>query len=84
VKKIGPLIVFFRSGFTPLESPSVYAGGGRIRKHQLLDEGRVKTLPFLTGFTKPKKSLLFYAPPSLFVNAKLRELQKTNSRSPKT
>ena len=37
--------------FTPLESPSIYAGDGGNRKHQLLIEGRVKTLPFLMGFT---------------------------------
>ena len=38
------------SRFTPLESPSIYAGDGRNRKHQLLIEGGVKPLPFLTGF----------------------------------
>ena len=38
--------------FTPLESPSIYAGDGGNRKHQLLIEGGVKTLPFLTGFTE--------------------------------
>ena len=37
--------------FTPLESPSIYAGGGGNRKRQLLIEGGVKALPFLTGFT---------------------------------
>jgi hypothetical protein len=37
--------------FTPLESPSIYAGDGGNRKHQLLIEGGVKALPFLTGFT---------------------------------
>ena len=39
------------SDFTPLESPSIYAGDGRNRKHQFLIEGGVKALPFLTGFT---------------------------------
>ena len=37
--------------FTPLESPSIYAGDAGNRKHQPLIEGGVKTLPFLTGFT---------------------------------
>jgi hypothetical protein len=31
--------------FTPLESPSIYAGDGRNRKHQLSIEGGVKALP---------------------------------------
>jgi len=35
--------------FTPLESPSIFAGDGGNRKHQLLIEGRVKALSFLTG-----------------------------------
>jgi len=39
------------SDFTPLESPGIYAGDGRNRKHQSLIEGGVKALPFLTGFT---------------------------------
>ena len=37
--------------FTPLENPSIYAGDGGNRKHQLIIEGGVKALPFLTGFT---------------------------------
>jgi hypothetical protein len=37
--------------FTPLESPSIYAGACGNRKHQLLLEGGVKALTFLTGFT---------------------------------
>jgi hypothetical protein len=37
--------------FTPLENPSIYARDGKNRKHQLLIEGGVKALPFLTGFT---------------------------------
>ena len=37
--------------FTPLESPSIYAADIRNKEHQLLREGRVKALPFLTGFT---------------------------------
>ena len=37
--------------FTPLESPSIYAGDGRNRKHQLLIKGGVKALLFLMGFT---------------------------------
>jgi GTP-binding protein len=39
------------NGFTPLESPSIYAGGGGNRKHQFLIESRVKTPRLLTGFT---------------------------------
>jgi hypothetical protein len=35
--------------FTPLESPSICAENGSDRKHQFLIEGKVKTLPFLTG-----------------------------------
>ena len=38
--------------FTPLESPSIYAGDGGNRKHQLLIEGEVKALPFQTGFVQ--------------------------------
>ena len=38
--------------FTPLESPSIYAGDGGNRKHQLLIEGGVKPLPLLPGFTQ--------------------------------
>jgi L-lactate utilization protein LutB len=37
--------------FTPLESPSIYAGDAGNRKPQLLIEEGVKTLPILTGFT---------------------------------
>jgi hypothetical protein len=37
--------------FTPLESPGIYAGDGKNRKHQLLIEGGVKALPFQTGYT---------------------------------
>jgi len=37
--------------FTPLESPSIYAGDSRNREHQLLIEGGVIAQPFLTGFT---------------------------------
>jgi hypothetical protein len=36
--------------FIPLESPSIYAGDVRNKKHQLLIGGRVKAQPFLTGF----------------------------------
>jgi hypothetical protein len=36
--------------FTPLESPSIYAGDDGNKKHQFLFDGMVKTLPFLTGF----------------------------------
>jgi len=39
------------NGFTPLESPSIYAGYGGNGKYQLPIEGGVKALPFLTGFT---------------------------------
>ena len=38
--------------FTPLESPSVYAGYGGNEKYQLPIEAGVKALPFLTGFMK--------------------------------
>ena len=38
--------------FTPLESPTIYVGDGGNRKHQLLIEGMVKAMPFLTGFTQ--------------------------------
>jgi hypothetical protein len=38
--------------FTPVESPIIYAGDGKKRKHQLLIEGGGKALPFLTGFNK--------------------------------
>jgi hypothetical protein len=48
-KEIFPLS--FQCPFTPLESPSIYAGDGEKRKQKLLIEGRFKTLPFLTGFT---------------------------------
>jgi hypothetical protein len=37
--------------FTPVESPSIYAAEGGNRNHQLLIEGGVKALSFLTGFT---------------------------------
>jgi hypothetical protein len=37
--------------FTPLESPSIYAGDAINRKYQILVEGEVKALCFLTGFT---------------------------------
>jgi L-lactate dehydrogenase complex protein LldG len=37
--------------FTPLESPSIYAGDAGNRKHQLLIEDSLKALPSLTGFT---------------------------------
>jgi hypothetical protein len=53
---VGPEIAFL---FTPLESPSIYAGDVRNRKPQLLIEDGVKALPFLTGFTW-LMSLLFF------------------------
>jgi hypothetical protein len=34
-----------RHRFTPLESPSIYAGDGKTRIHRLLIEGGVKALP---------------------------------------
>jgi L-lactate dehydrogenase complex protein LldG len=40
--------------FTPLESPSIYAGDAENRKEQFLIGDRVKTPPFLTGFTSLK------------------------------
>jgi len=42
------------NSFTPLESPRIYTGDVRNRKHQLLVGGGVKALPFLTGFTLEK------------------------------
>jgi hypothetical protein len=45
------LSYFLGMTFTPLKSPSIYTGDGENRKHQLLIEGGVKALPFLTGFT---------------------------------
>jgi hypothetical protein len=45
-------LTFGAETFTPLESPSIYAGYVRNRKHQFLIEGRVKALPFLTGFNR--------------------------------
>jgi hypothetical protein len=47
--------------FTPLESPSIYAGDVRNRKPQLLIEDGLKTLPFLTGFIS-LMSFLFFDP----------------------
>jgi hypothetical protein len=41
-----------RKEFTPLESHSTYAGDGGNGKYQLVIEGGVKALLFLTGFTK--------------------------------
>jgi len=46
------MMVEIEKQFTPLESPSIYAGDGGNRKHQLLIEGGVKPLPFLTGLTE--------------------------------
>jgi hypothetical protein len=40
-----------RHKFTPLENPNIYVGDSVNRKHQLLIEGRIEALPFLTGFT---------------------------------
>jgi hypothetical protein len=51
---VSPFVLMGRRGnvsFTPLESSSIYAGAGGNRKYQLLIEGGVKALPFLTGFT---------------------------------
>jgi hypothetical protein len=41
----------FEKKFNPLESPSIYGEDCGNRKHQLLIEGGVKALPFLTGLT---------------------------------
>ena len=54
--------VLYHYFFTPLESPSIYAGDGGNRKHQLLIEGGVKTLPFLTGFIQSRQ---WWPPPPL-------------------
>jgi len=51
--------------FTPLESPIIYAGDGGDRKHQLLIEGWVKALPFLTGFIRSWQWLPLPPPPGL-------------------
>jgi hypothetical protein len=45
------MVNFLKHFFTPLENRSIYAGNGGNRKHQLLIEGGVKALLFLTGFT---------------------------------
>jgi len=47
----GGLLVFRNVRFAPLEGSSIHIEDGRNRKHQLLIEGGVKALPFLTGFT---------------------------------
>jgi hypothetical protein len=52
--------------FTPLESPSIYVGDGENRKHQFLIEGKVKALPFQTGFTASYQT---YPPDLLFLTA---------------
>ena len=62
--------------FTPLESPSIYAGDGRNRKHQLLMKGGVKALAFLTGFIL---IVLFFS----FTFAD-EALSKTIKKSPQT
>ncbi len=62
--------------FTPLESPSIYAGDGRNRKHQLLIKGGVKALAFLTGFIL---IVLFFS----FTFAD-EALSKTIKKSPQT
>jgi len=48
---VNPIVYESLNKFTPLESPSIYAGSGRNRKDQIFNEGGVKALPFLTGFT---------------------------------
>jgi hypothetical protein len=57
-------MIISKDPFTPLESPSIYAGDDRIRKHQLLIEGRVKALTFLTGFASliPNQSVMKHDP----------------------
>jgi hypothetical protein len=40
-----------KKGFTPLESPGVYAGDAKNIKPQFHIEGGVKAPSFLTGFT---------------------------------
>jgi len=52
-KEVGPSDQKTNS-FTPLESPRIYTGDVRNRKHQLLVEGGVIALPFLTGFALEK------------------------------
>jgi len=42
------------NSFTPLENPRIYTGDVRNIKYQLLVEGGVKALPFLTGFALEK------------------------------
>ena len=64
------------SMFTPLESPGIYAGDGRNRKHQLLIKGGVKALVFLTGFIL---IVLFFS----FTFAD-EALSKTIKKSPQT
>jgi hypothetical protein len=48
---VKPIVHESLNKFTPLESPSIYAEDGRNRKHQIFNEGEVKALLFLTGFT---------------------------------
>jgi len=57
-------VIISKDPFTPLESASIYAGDDRIRKHQLLIEGRVKALIFLTGFASfiPNPSVMRHDP----------------------
>jgi len=62
--------------FTPLESPSIYAGDGRNRKHQLLIKGGIKALLFLMGLTL---IVLFFS----FTFAD-EALSKTIKKSPQT
>ena len=64
------------SVFTPLESPSIYAGDGRNGKHQILIKGGVKALLFLMGFTL---IVLFFS----FTFAD-EALSKTIKKSPQT
>jgi hypothetical protein len=56
--------------FIPLESPRIYVGDVRSRKHQILIEGRVKALPFLTGFTLLYWGFDVSPPPIICISAK--------------
>jgi len=49
---------FLVPSFTPLESPSIYAGDGGRRNYQPLIKGGVKALPFLTGCTALSSQML--------------------------
>ena len=54
-------VMISKAPFTPLESPSIDAADDRIRKHQLLIQGGVKTLIFLSGFTESQATFKLFS-----------------------